>query len=133
MNFLRGLWATFTGSFYSKELYANPPKASRSLFVLGLLAALTALQISVIAGASIAAFAQQNFLSSVVDTYPKELVIHVKDGVASANVAQPYYIDMPASLQQTASTTHLAVIDTREGTRLEQISKYDALVVLTRT
>ena len=77
--------------------------------------------------------------SSVVNNYPEELQVVIKDGTASTNVKEPYYIENPDSLKETEVEIHgntpknLVVIDTKNKTSVEDLQKYDTFFLITKT
>ncbi len=89
----------------------------------------------------------------IVNNYPSELVITIKNGQASSNVAEPYFIKTPASiaggnsknepavtingLQPSSSSSsvpeNLIVIDTKNQFSEADFDKYNTFAVLTKT
>jgi hypothetical protein len=53
-----------------------------------------------------------NIKKAVQVAYPSELTVTIKNGVLSANVDQPYYIDVP-QLKQDNGPTHFITIDSQ--------------------
>lgn len=101
------------------------------LKALSVMSALSALAISIFALVAIGAFLRGDFLAKVVDQYPAELVITIKDGVASANVEQPYFIYSTFDTDSSTSTM-LAVVDTRQEVTVGELNSYEAPVILTQ-
>ena len=73
----------------------------------------------------------------IVNAYPQELVVTIKNGQASSNVAEPYFVRTPENIQlekyrNIPKTENLIVIDTKNQFSEESFSKYNALAVLTK-
>lgn len=117
--------------FYSPASYkaAGAAPLRKPLKMLALISGVWATIAAFLLAAGIFALLQSDIVSKVADTYPPELVINIKDGVASTNVAQPYPIFANAS--SSAEVKAFAIIDTRPEVTLEELSGYDAPVVLT--
>ena len=128
MNFIKNTFSTIAGSFYSKELYAQLPRARRAFWVLALLGFLFSIQAAIFAFFGIQAFLNSGALDKITEVYPQELVVEIKDGIASTNVDEPYYIKMPGAA--ATSTQYLAVIDTRSNLSIDTVTEYDAVIVL---
>ncbi len=76
---------------------------------------------------------------SVVNNYPKELQVVVKNGIASTNVKEPYYIKNFDSLKEAEvgrdedTPKNLVVIDTKNKANIEDLQKHDTLFLITET
>lgn len=74
----------------------------------------------------------------IVNAYPSELAVTIKNGQASSNVAEPYFVRMPGNIQMEkyrniSKLDHLIVIDTKNQFSEESFLKYSSLVFLTKT
>lgn len=136
-------WDKFKNSIYGPEFYkglkAKPLSFSfKYFYALALiLAAIGTLQVSSRIIPGMAAFLT-GISSGIVDNYPSELTITIKDGQASSNVAEPYFIKMPDSVRSEKSANvpnpaNLIVIDTKNQFTEENFAKYDTVALLTKT
>lgn len=131
VNFFRNV----LNSIYSPTFYAEIPskglKGALGYFVL-LILLLTAVQTSTVAK-PLLADASDNILdmvSKVVSQYPDELEIIVKNGTASTNVEEPYFVTLPNSAG--SDIKNLIVIDTMTPYSASGFNNYQALVWLTK-
>jgi hypothetical protein len=76
--------------------------------------------------------------STLVEKYPEELEIKIKDGKASTNVAEPYFVKTPKEIsdsiekeQKNSKFENLLVIDTKSGTDLNKFVEYKTILLLT--
>jgi len=78
-----------------------------------------------------------NVGTQIVNIYPSELKIEIKNGVASANVQQPYFIKVPAFFNQGSDKTkqleNLIVIDTNNEFSTEKFNEYKTAAVLNKS
>ena len=82
----------------------------------------------------------KNVSPTVLDYFPDELEIVVKDGLASTNVPEPYFLEMPFGVPENIEMKpdirsykikNLLVIDTRsDEATLEEFKSYNTLVLL---
>jgi hypothetical protein len=76
--------------------------------------------------------------SKVVEYYPADLEISIKDGVASTNVAEPYFVVSPDSLKKTSNTPtrilpyNMLVIDTENDFSLATFRNDSTFALLTK-
>ncbi len=72
---------------------------------------------------------------AILDTYPDELELRIKDGVASSNVEEPYLVPFPDTwgIDMTGDLRAPVLIDTREPLSLEAFREYDVPIVVGRT
>jgi hypothetical protein len=131
---IKNTWNQLKNSFYNPEFYASVPNQSLKkglkfvfvltavsvvVFVLGLLVSIVP---------DIKSFSGHDFIEK---NYPEELVINIKEGVASTNVVEPYYI--PSTLEKGKNAqANLVVIDTKTDVSLSEITSYDSFVLLTK-
>lgn len=75
-------------------------------------------------------------VDDIAKTYPAELVVTIKNGMASSNVKEPYAIDIPKSWSsmETPSSTiqHLIVLDTATTTAMSSFDSYKSFAVVTK-
>lgn len=69
-------------------------------------------------------------LPKAVSQFPEELQIKIKDGKASTNVQEPYFIPLPKSTQ--ADFKNFIVLDTTTPYSEDSFKKYDTFALLTR-
>ncbi len=69
-------------------------------------------------------------VDGVVDRYPNELEVYIKDGQASTNVKEPYFI--PMDLGDTKGPHNFLVIDTKTPYSTTQFHDYDTAIWLTK-
>ena len=76
---------------------------------------------------------------SVVNSYPDELQVVVKNGMASTNVKEPYYVKNFDSLKEAEvgiyenTPKNFIVIDTKSKASIEDLQKHDTLFLITET
>lgn len=76
--------------------------------------------------------------SEILNNYPKELVLNIKNGEASSNVAEPYFVRLPEDLRKIESKgsfrpENFIVIDTKNKFTEETFKKYNTLFLFTKT
>src|SRR3989344_3778063 len=135
-------------SVYGPDLYLSlkDKKFGFSLayffkFIL-LLSLLVAIVTGIIIGPKINDFIQR-FGTRMVEYYPDELEITIKDGKTSTNVNEPYYLPIPdefiGALESEAvvyginqtEIENLLVIDTKQTFSVESFEQYKTLALLT--
>lgn len=67
--------------------------------------------------------------------YPKELVVHIEKGIASANVPMPYFVPLIGATGAATTTAmqNMLVIDTTQGFDKTKFEEYKTYVLLTNT
>ena len=143
MEFFKNIQKSIYGPEFYQGLLAKPFLYSLKYFaVFSLLMALVAtiyLSVSVLPKVN-------TFLKSVgpavLDYFPDELEIVIKDGLASTNVSEPYFLEMPFNFPENLEMNpnvrgygieNLLVIDTRsDEATLEEFKTYKTLVLLSR-
>lgn len=81
----------------------------------------------------------QNVIISSLESYPADLVLSVKNGVASINKPEPYIVTLDKKIKdgfnknQKVSYDNIVVIDTKTPFSLEQFQKYSSFILLTKT
>jgi hypothetical protein len=76
-------------------------------------------------------------ISTIVEKYPDELEIKIKDGKASTNVEEPYFVKTPKEISdsiedgQKSKFENFLVIDTKSGADLNKFSEYKTVALLT--
>lgn len=80
--------------------------------------------------------------SNVLNYYPEELEITVKNGIVSTNVSEPYFIKAPAEFKNNSERSgnkskkdeidNLLVIDTQSPLNLDAFKDYKTFVLLSR-
>lgn len=143
MEFLKNIQKSIYNPEFYSGLLAKPFSHSLKYFVVfSLLTALAAtayLSISVLPKVNIFL---KSVGSTVLDYFPEELEIVIKDGVASTNVSEPYFLEMTFEFPENVETSpdirsygieNLLVIDTRfDEATLEEFKAYKALALLNR-
>lgn len=143
MEFFKNIQKSIYGPEFYHGLLAKPFLYSLKYFVVfSLLIALVAtiyLSVSVLPKVN-------TFLKSVgptvLDYFPDELEIIIKDGVASTNASEPYFLEMTFQLPENVEISpdvrnygieNLLVIDTRsDEATLVEFKAYKTLVLLSR-
>lgn len=84
----------------------------------------------------------KNISPTVLNYFPDELEIVIKDGLASTNVSEPYFLEIPFDVPENIEMKpdarsygieNLLVIDTRsDEATLEEFKSYNTLVLLNR-
>jgi hypothetical protein len=72
--------------------------------------------------------------SQLSSYYPKELEVIVKEGRASTNIPEPYFIKMPDGIDQQEVENgfdNILVIDTKNNFSLEKFNSYKTVALLT--
>jgi hypothetical protein len=121
-------------TFYGPSLYASIPSERSLGGAVGFLFLVSF--ITVIAGggatfldigSALAKFAQSN---AIEEMYPADLVVTIKDGVATTNVKEPYLIPLKENLQNVPPYENLLAIDTRADATLSELGSYKAFATL---
>jgi len=141
MNFFKTIFA----SIYSPQFYQTIPQktlwAALRYFLL-LVFLLTVVQTIISAGPISSSFknAVKNLVYSLVDLYPQELIITIKDGKVSTNVEEPYFIPLlgtasefwQAQGEEAETLENLLVIDTKTPYSSAQMNEYSTVALLTK-
>ncbi len=133
MTFFSTLAADIKHSFYGPEAYTLVAQGGRGqgvrfAFISGSVIAIMALLGTVVGFGYIL---KSDFITTVTDLYPNELVLTIKDGVASTNVNEPYVIPFPSGWKQDAKEPkNLVVIDTTHSLSIDEVKAYDAGMVI---
>lgn len=123
---------------YYKEVIAKPFSYSFKYFLV--FALLFALVFTVVATTRFIPIA--NLLSQkapeLVNYFPQELTVTIKDGKASTNVQEPYFIKMPQELvtrqrkkSKSVEVDNIIVINTKDKFDLDTFNSYKTAVLLT--
>lgn len=136
MNFLKDFFQTIKNSIYSPTFYSHvsqktPAQAIRYFFMLVVLLCIIQL-LTLIPGLQSFQREIPKFINSMVQSYPKELEIKIKNQKASSNVKEPYLIAYPGNPPK-GSQKNLIVIDTKTPFSEDQLAKYQADAWLTKT
>lgn len=154
MTFLDNVKNSIYGPEFYKKLLTKAPSFSFKYFyaLVSVLAVVLTAQFSFRAIPSLNTFLA-GIGPQIVSNYPNELVITIKNGQASSNVDEPYFIKTPASilgenfknvpvitvngLQPSSSSSsvpeNLIVIDTKNQFSEADFDKYNTFAVLTKT
>lgn len=78
--------------------------------------------------------------TQIVETFPQELVVNIKNGEVSTNVEEPYFIPQPAGIREELlrqmnrklpyEANNLLVINTRKPIELTDFQNYRTLAIL---
>ena len=71
-------------------------------------------------------------VTQLVNSYPKELDVTIKDGQVSTTAQEPYIIPLPPSESSTDQPKNAAVIDTKTAYSSQQFLAYDTLSWITK-
>jgi hypothetical protein len=139
MNFLKKI----KSSIYDPEFYsglADKTLGSSIKYFFGLIfviSLVSVLVMSVTFVPKVKAFLV-SFGNEIVSNYPQDLEVRVDAGVASTNVAEPYFIKIPNSLREDVQNNDLAnydnlmVIDTKSDFNLDKFDGYKTMSLLTK-
>lgn len=147
MSFLQSVGKSIYSPEFYKELFGRPFSFSLKYFYS--LAAVLAIVLAAIFSFKIIPIAQSFFQSigpEVLNYYPAELVITIKNGQASTNVKEPYFLKMPQGfipkegkykynleeIEPRTDLENLLVIDTATPFTLEGFHNYKTAVLLMR-
>lgn len=141
-TFLHVLKNSFSSATYYKEVIKAPFSFSLKyfLFFFFLLSVVTTIFLSVAIIVPLNEFLAK-FPRLLVNVYPAELELKIKDGAVSTNVAEPYFIPLKQVEQQfkeefqvkgatSDEIKNLVVIDTSAS--VEDISRYQTAVLVTK-
>jgi|SRR3989344_6030007 len=137
MSFFKNFFQNIKNSVYSPSFYKQIPdsgfgKAFKYYFLLAFVLTLLTL-IPLLRGLFIQTPATvQDMLTQAVNYYPQELEVTVKEGSASTNAAEPYFIPAPEEEVSANSLNNLLVIDTKTPYSSEQFEQYKTAAWLTR-
>ena len=75
--------------------------------------------------------------ATIIDRYPQELEVNVKDGIVSTNVEEPYYIKIPDAQKadfggSESDIENFIVIDTKNEPSIDSLDKYKTFVLVTK-
>ena len=74
--------------------------------------------------------------SKIELSYPKELEVKIKGGVASTNAIEPFVVAIPADIkvvgEEVRRFDNILVIDTKNDFNLERFNSYNTVVLLTK-
>lgn len=133
---LQGFWGDVKSSFYNPAFYALVPTKNTGnavLFLLCVSFVSSLLLVVYLSIAGLAAFSSFSTTDLVQKIYPADLVVTIKDGIASSNQAEPYTIPLDENMKDKDTPyANLLVIDTRPDVTLETLNSYDSFVVLTK-
>jgi hypothetical protein len=139
MNFFKKVGSSIYSPVFYRELLDKPLKSSiRYFFTLILLLSLvfTAV-ISVTLIPNLHSFFS-SLGTKVVAYYPEELQVTIKDGVASTNVIEPYFLQIPEELKDSNGVSedsfrpeNLLVIDTQHDFNLTRFTDQSTFALLT--
>ena len=127
-------------SIYSPKFYQDIPwsgfwKAVKHFFLF--IFVLTVIQASITAVPIATSFkvGVQNFVNSLVASYPEELVITIKDGEAEVNVEEPFFLSLSKEVSgfvESEGFENLLVIDTQNPYKGIQMDEYSTIAWLTK-
>lgn len=78
----------------------------------------------------------ESFRTGALATYPDELELRIRDGIASSNVEEPYAIPWPGGWDGEENGGHygpVVLIDTRKSVSMEDFREHRAVIVVGRT
>lgn len=137
MEFLRKIGNSIYDPAYYQELLEKPFSYSVKYFA-GFFAIFALL---LIVGFSLFYFprievALNDGVRMVVDSYPEELVVTMKNGALSTNAQEPYFVKFPATMDENKSQAdtfkNLITIDTKSEASVDNLSKYETMVLVTK-
>ena len=137
MNFLKKVKSSvYDPLYYSEILNMNFGGSLKYFFKLSLLLALVgAVYLSFVSIPKVNSFIS-TFGDRVVDAYPAELEVRLKNGLVSTNVVEPYIIPLPKDEfnadYNKSNYENLIVIDTKSDLSLDKFNAYNTVVLLTK-
>lgn len=137
MNFLKKVKSSvYDPIYYSEILNMNFGGSLKYFFKLSLLLALVgAIYLSFVSIPKVNSFIS-TFGDRVVEAYPAELEVRLKDGLVSTNVVEPYIIPLPKDEfnadYNKSNYENLIVIDTKSDLSLDKFNAYNTVVLLTK-
>jgi len=134
-NFITTVWQSVYAPDFYRGLRDKPLSFSFKYFYL--LITILAVVFTVITSMEFVPVAVSLFRSvgpAIIERFPDELVVTIKDGTASTNVSEPYIIPISQDIEQNAVNPqkNFLVIDTQNEVTLDRIREYDASLFLTR-
>ena len=139
MIFLDKIKNSIYGPEFYKKLHSKPLSFSFKYFyaLASVLAVIVTAQFSFQVIPNLTAFLA-SLGPEIVNSYPNELILTIKNGQASSNVAEPYFIKTPESMRNenyrnVPVTDNFIVIDTKNQFTEENFTKYNTLAVVTKT
>ncbi|MCK9379426.1 MAG: DUF1189 domain-containing protein [Candidatus Moranbacteria bacterium] len=125
-------------SIYSPEYYQeleNKPLSSSFGYYFKfsvILSVILSIIFSFVAFFAIKTFTK-TLIPEILEKYPQELEIKIQNGVASTNVAEPYFIKIPASdKDKVKDKENFLAIDTTSKVGIDDFEKYNTLLLLTK-
>ncbi len=124
---------TIKNSIYSPEFYQGlkerRPRSSFAYFfkLAILLSFIGTVFFSVILMPPLSRFLSTENLNALVNLYPEDLTLTVKNETVSTNGAEPRFVDFPGIPLPTGKT-HFIVIDTRAPVKLDNFAAYQSVV-----
>lgn len=143
MGFFKNIQKSIYDPEFYRELLAKPFSYSLKYFIVFslLMALIATIYLSFSVLPKINTFLK-NVSPAVLDYFPDELEIVIKDGEASSNVPEPYFLEMPFEISEDIKMNpdirghgieNLLVIDTRsDEATLEEFNDYNTLALLSR-
>lgn len=135
MEFFKNLASSFyKPAFYSATLQKPVSYSFKNFFLFALILALILTGVySFIYFPKIKTFLD-NVVTQGIDAYPDGLKIEIKNGSASANAPQPYFVKLPGFFAGNPNQLeNLFVIDTNNEFSTEKFNEYKTLVVLNKS
>jgi hypothetical protein len=129
MNFLQ----TFKSSFYNPGFYksAKDEKFSVAFKYILSLVSLMSVAVAFVVGVYIAPEFSKENLRKLVDFYPSELNIDIKNGNVSTSVTEPYFIKDKSGISVKGRIhSNVLVIDTKKDFSLDGFKNYDTEILL---
>lgn len=124
---------TFLSSIYGPTFYKSLPKKTLKeaivyYFLLSLLLTFLSVLSFIVPTYTRVNELTENTIPKLIQRYPKNMEIRIKNGEVSANVTQPYAVQSPSRDPQ--SPKNLLVIDTKNKISNDLFEKYDTLLLL---
>jgi hypothetical protein len=142
MNFFKNIRDSFYNlSFYEERKSKSGASAFGYLVKLLLLVVLVeTIAMAFVAVPAFLFFTSDQKITSVVNYFPAELKLTIKDGHVSTNVKEPYSLAVSPITSSTtivsgaisSTTENIFVIDTVSSSSIERFSEYHTAVLITR-
>jgi hypothetical protein len=122
-------------SIYAPQFYKSLPKKSLGsafgyYFLLSLLLTIITVVAAIFPITNGVKEFTDKMIPELVNKYPVNLQISIKNGKVSTNVDEPYFIKLPS--QKGEAPQNLLVIDTKDPFRDDVFEKYNTVAVLTK-
>lgn len=139
MSFLKQVRSAIYDPVFYKEQTERPIKqAWKYFFKLAVVVSLlTTIIISIRFLPVASALFSDETMNALLDYYPAELRLTLKDGQASSNMPEPYIVPLPTdwrevTINERSNLDNLVVIDTKTPFDIEKFAQYKTVMLITK-